>query len=109
MASKLEKRKPWYKIKERMLTKVGSFKIKKIVPAQECYINKATLNAFEIGMLTRMFKIESDQVWIVTIFLEEFHKLHTLALLTNAWVRNKWINDELLHVSLLNVFSCTEQ
>lgn len=26
------------------------------------------------------------------------HKLHTLALLTNAWVRNKWINDPLLHV-----------
>ncbi|KAJ6582797.1 hypothetical protein B0H10DRAFT_1890357 [Mycena sp. CBHHK59/15] len=31
------------------------------------------------------------------------HKLHTLALLANAWVRNKWINDELLHARLLSL------
>ncbi|KAJ7845371.1 hypothetical protein B0H14DRAFT_974785 [Mycena olivaceomarginata] len=31
------------------------------------------------------------------------HKLHTLALLTNAWVRNKWINDPLLHARLLSL------
>ncbi len=26
------------------------------------------------------------------------HKIHTVSLLANAWVRNKWLNDELLHV-----------
>ncbi|KAJ6585400.1 hypothetical protein B0H19DRAFT_1109530 [Mycena capillaripes] len=31
------------------------------------------------------------------------HKLHTLALLTNAWARNKWINDPLLHARLLSL------
>ncbi|KAF7348229.1 hypothetical protein MSAN_01776500 [Mycena sanguinolenta] len=31
------------------------------------------------------------------------HKLHTLALLTNARVRNKWINDPLLHARLLSL------
>ncbi|KAJ7439239.1 hypothetical protein FB451DRAFT_1344313 [Mycena latifolia] len=30
-------------------------------------------------------------------------KLHTLALLSNAWVRNKWINDPLLHARLLSL------
>ncbi|KAJ6508305.1 hypothetical protein C8R45DRAFT_439424 [Mycena sanguinolenta] len=31
------------------------------------------------------------------------HKLHTLALLTNARARNKWINDRLLHARLLSL------
>ncbi|KAJ7078598.1 hypothetical protein B0H15DRAFT_954498 [Mycena belliarum] len=31
------------------------------------------------------------------------HKLHTLALLANAWIRNKWINDPLLHARLLSL------
>ncbi|KAF8215000.1 hypothetical protein K438DRAFT_1800573 [Mycena galopus ATCC 62051] len=31
------------------------------------------------------------------------HKLHTLALLTNARVRNKWINDRLLHARLMSL------
>lgn len=26
------------------------------------------------------------------------HKIHTVFLLANAWIRNKWINDQLLHV-----------
>lgn len=29
------------------------------------------------------------------------HKIHTVALLANAWTRNKWLNDPLLHVSVL--------
>ncbi|KAF5377814.1 hypothetical protein D9615_006671 [Tricholomella constricta] len=31
------------------------------------------------------------------------HKVHTVVLLGNAWVRNKWLNDELLHARLLSV------
>nr|GAT55865.1 predicted protein [Mycena chlorophos] len=31
------------------------------------------------------------------------HKLHTLALLANAWVRNRWINDELLQARLVSL------
>ncbi|KAJ7464776.1 hypothetical protein B0H11DRAFT_2051338 [Mycena galericulata] len=31
------------------------------------------------------------------------HKFHTLALLTNAWIRNRWINDPLLHARLLSL------
>ncbi|KAA1469725.1 Rad4-domain-containing protein [Dentipellis sp. KUC8613] len=31
------------------------------------------------------------------------HKVHTVALLTNAWIRNKWLNDPLLHARLLSL------
>ncbi|KAF8644668.1 hypothetical protein AX16_008328 [Volvariella volvacea WC 439] len=31
------------------------------------------------------------------------HKVHTIALLGNAWVRNKWINDPLLHARLISL------
>ncbi|KAF7314708.1 hypothetical protein MKEN_00944800 [Mycena kentingensis (nom. inval.)] len=31
------------------------------------------------------------------------HKLHTLALLTNGWIRNKWVNDELLQARLVSL------
>ncbi|XP_006462844.1 hypothetical protein AGABI2DRAFT_47748, partial [Agaricus bisporus var. bisporus H97] len=31
------------------------------------------------------------------------HKIHTICLLTNAWVRNKYLNDELLHARLLSI------
>ncbi|KAI0042401.1 Rad4-domain-containing protein [Auriscalpium vulgare] len=31
------------------------------------------------------------------------HKIHTVALLTNGWVRNKWLNDELLQARLLSL------
>ncbi|KAK0243924.1 hypothetical protein EDD85DRAFT_806100 [Armillaria nabsnona] len=30
------------------------------------------------------------------------HKIHTVSLLANAWVRNKWLNDELLHARLIS-------
>ncbi|KAG7445688.1 Rad4-domain-containing protein [Guyanagaster necrorhizus] len=30
------------------------------------------------------------------------HKIHTVSLLANAWVRNKWLNDELLHARLMS-------
>ncbi|KAI0064088.1 Rad4-domain-containing protein [Artomyces pyxidatus] len=31
------------------------------------------------------------------------HKVHTVALLTNGWIRNKWLNDQLLHARLLSL------
>ncbi|KAJ7069421.1 hypothetical protein C8F01DRAFT_1207120 [Mycena amicta] len=31
------------------------------------------------------------------------HKLHTLALVANAWIRNRWINDELLQARLVSL------
>ncbi|KNZ73151.1 DNA repair protein rhp41 [Termitomyces sp. J132] len=31
------------------------------------------------------------------------HKIHTVVLLVNAWVRNKWLNDELLQARLLSL------
>ncbi|KAK0202067.1 hypothetical protein DFS33DRAFT_1386353 [Desarmillaria ectypa] len=30
------------------------------------------------------------------------HKIHTVSLFANAWVRNKWLNDELLHARLMS-------
>ncbi|TFY83199.1 hypothetical protein EWM64_g818 [Hericium alpestre] len=33
----------------------------------------------------------------------DYHKIHTVALLANGWVRNKWINDSLLHARLLSL------
>ena len=43
MAAKSSARKPWYQSKARMLAEVGPFEITKIVPAQECYVDKQTL------------------------------------------------------------------
>ncbi|KZT42654.1 Rad4-domain-containing protein, partial [Sistotremastrum suecicum HHB10207 ss-3] len=33
----------------------------------------------------------------------ESHKLHTVCLLSSAWIRNKWINDPLLHARLMSM------
>ena len=45
-----------------MLAKVGPFKITKIVPAQECYVDKKTLQAYNIGVFTGTFKTKEDKI-----------------------------------------------
>ena len=54
-----------------MLAKVGPHEITKIVPAQECYIHKQKLQAYNIGVFTSTFKTEEDKVWSVTILPKE--------------------------------------
>ena len=54
-----------------MLAEVGPYEITKIVPAQECYIDKQTLQAYNIKVFTGTFKTEEDKVWSVTILPEE--------------------------------------
>ena len=72
MATKSRARKPWYQSKARLLVEVGPFKITKIVPAQECYVDKQTLQVYNIGVFTSTFKTEEDKVWTVTILPKEF-------------------------------------
>ena len=82
MAAKSGARKPWYQSTARMLTEVGPYKITKIVPSQECYRDKQTLQAYNIGVFTSTFKIEEDKVWSVTILPEEIRQIqvHTDAM-----------------------------
>ena len=72
MAAKFGARKPWYQSKARMLAEVRLFEITKIILAQECYVDKQTLQAYNIGVFTGTFKTEEDKVWTVTILPEEF-------------------------------------
>ena len=67
MASKSGARKPWYQSKARLLVEVGPFEINKIVPTQECYVDKQTLQAYNIGVFTVTFKTKEEKVWTVTI------------------------------------------
>lgn len=30
----------------------------------------------------------------------ETHKIHTICLISNGWIRNKYLNDRLLHVGI---------
>ena len=71
MAAKSGARKPWYQSRARMLAEVVPYKITKIVPAQECYIDKQTLQAYNIRGFTDTFKTKEDKVWSVTILTEE--------------------------------------
>ena len=82
MAAKSGARKPWYQSRARMLAEVGPYKIAKIVPAQECYIDKPTLQAYNIGVFIGTFKTEEDKVWSVTISPEEIRQtqVHTDAM-----------------------------
>ena len=79
MAAKSGARKPWYPSKARMLAKVGPFQITKIVPTQECYVDKQTLQAYNIGVFTGTFKTEEEKVWTVTILPEEFRQIQVHA------------------------------
>ena len=58
-----------------MLAEVGPFEITKIVPAQECYVDKQTLQAYNIGVFAGTFKTEEEKVWTMTILLEKFQKI----------------------------------
>ena len=66
MAAKLGARKPWYQSKVRLLAKVGPFEITKIIPTQECYVDKQTLQAYNIGVFISTFKTQEDKVWTMT-------------------------------------------
>ena len=79
MEAKSSARKPWYQSKARMLAEVGPFKITKVVPAQECYVDKQTLQAYNIGVFTGTFKTKEDKIWIVTILPEEFRQIQVHA------------------------------
>ena len=72
MVAKSSARKPWYQSTARLLAEVGPCKIRKIVPAQECYVDNQTLQAYNIGVFTGNFKTEEDKIWTVTILPEEF-------------------------------------
>ena len=82
MAAKSGARKPWYQSRARLLAEVGPYKITKIVPAQECYVDKQTLQAYNIGVFIGIFKMEQDKVWTVTILPEEIRQIqvHTDAM-----------------------------
>ena len=60
-------RKPWYQSKARLLAEVGPFEITKIIPTQECYVDKQTLQAYSLGVFIGTYKIEEEIVWAITI------------------------------------------
>ena len=72
MASQTTPKKPRYQSKARMLAETNTFKITKVVPDKEWYVDKATLQAYKLALFTGNFKTDADTVWSVTIFLEEF-------------------------------------
>ena len=82
MAAKSNARKPWYQSRVSMFAQEWAYEITKIVPAQECYIDKPTLQAYNIGVFTGTFKTEDDKVWSVTILPEEIRQIqvHTDAM-----------------------------
>ena len=57
------------------MVEVGPFKITKIILAQECYVYKQTLQAYNIGVFTDTFKTEEEKVWTVTSLPEEFWQI----------------------------------
>ena len=75
MASKSGARKPWYQSKARLLAECAPFEIAKVIPAQECYVDKATLQAFDITVFTGSFKTETDVVGTISIWPEEFRRI----------------------------------
>ena len=76
MALQTTPKKPRYQSKARMLAEIANFEITKVDPAQECYVDKATLQAYKLALFTGNFKTDTDTVWSVTIFPEEFWQFH---------------------------------
>ena len=72
MASQTTPKKPRYQSKKRLLEETDNYEITKVVPVQECYVDKATLHAYKLAVFTGSFKTEADTVWSVTILPEEF-------------------------------------
>ena len=62
MAAKSGAQRPWYQSRAKLLAEVEPFKITKIVPVQECYVDKQTLQAYNIAVFIGTFKTEEDKV-----------------------------------------------
>ena len=56
-------KKPRYQSKARMLVETDTFEITKVVLAQECYVDKATLQAYKLALFTGNFKTDANTVW----------------------------------------------
>ena len=79
MVSKFGPQKPWYHSKAKMLAEVEPYKITKIISAQECYVDKSTLQAYNLGVFIGTYKTEQEVVWTMIILPEKFRKMQVHA------------------------------
>ncbi|KAG8214342.1 hypothetical protein J3R82DRAFT_9308 [Butyriboletus roseoflavus] len=68
----------------------------------------------EITLQARPKKNDTKKKAAATLYAQRVlrttcHKIHTVALLANAWTRNKWLNDPLLHARLLSITPLAHQ
>lgn len=85
MASQTTPKKPQYQSKKRALEEAELYEITKVLPAQECYVNKETLHAYNLAMFTRTFKDQDDSIWTLTILSKEFWGYHKHAECTHIF------------------------
>ena len=76
MASQTTPKKPQYQSKKRALEEADLYEITKVIPVQECYVDKETLQAYNLAVFTGSFKASDDAVWTVTILPSEFWQYH---------------------------------
>ena len=62
-----------------MLAYASPFEITKVTPAQECYVDKTTLQVFKVVVFTGTFKMETDEKWTITVLQAEFRTLQAHA------------------------------
>ena len=75
MASQSYRWKSNYKSKAKLLEEVQPFEITKVQLAQECYVDKETLRACEIGVFVGTFKTREEAVWTMSILPENLQLL----------------------------------
>lgn len=76
MALQMTPKRAQHQIKKKALKEAETFEITKVSPAQECYVNKEMLHAYNLAVFTGSFKDQDDSTWSITILLEEFWGFH---------------------------------
>lgn len=71
------KQKYTYKSKAKVLAEAEPFKITKVQLAQECYVDKETLRAFQTAIFTGSFKTAEGSPWTVSLMPDNFQPIGT--------------------------------
>ena len=77
MERQSRKRASCYKSKAKLLEDSVPYEIAKVVPAQECYVDRETLVGNSLAMFTGSFKTPQEDIWTVTLFPEEFSRMQS--------------------------------
>lgn len=76
MASHTYQRKNPYKSKAKILQEVEPFEITKVQLAQECYVDKENLRAFQTAVFTGSFKTMEGATWTVSIIPDNIEQMY---------------------------------